>query len=419
MKNLQLKFKETARRFRKSTKAISPVIATLLMIVIAVAASLVAYAWVMGYIGFTVGNAGKAIQIQSITNPDEVDGRVTVYVQNVGDSVVTLSNIYADGVLKVPDVYEAPDGTTAELGVTVLNQTQTAKFVLPDDYSAAASLTVKVVTTDGNFMELKKTFTGGSSGGGGGGTTYSVDFSFGTGGVSVSPSGTQSYDPGDVVAISATADTGYEFDEWVVTGSIIVDDSSSSSTTATINGAGTITATFTEIVVEPEELILRPNGVGTYENLDLQPYWDGWWVDNYENVADSGLGDGDSSYVYRDTSSGYPSFTIDTYATEDSADLGTINSVTVWIRARFNPGTGPGIAETILRVDGTNYYGPPETLGTSYDTYFTTYDDNPAGGDWTWSAINALECGVGLTRASGGGDARCTQVWIVVNYTPP
>ena len=129
------------------------------MIVIAVAASLVAYAWVMGYIGFTVGNAGKAIQIQSITNPDEVDGRVTVYVQNVGDSVVTLSNIYADGVLKVPDVYEAPDGTTAELGVTVLNQTQTAKFVLPDDYSAAASLTVKVVTTDGNFMELKKTFT--------------------------------------------------------------------------------------------------------------------------------------------------------------------------------------------------------------------------------------------------------------------
>ena len=38
-------------KFKRSIKAISPVIATLLMIAIAVVASLVVYAWVSGYMG--------------------------------------------------------------------------------------------------------------------------------------------------------------------------------------------------------------------------------------------------------------------------------------------------------------------------------------------------------------------------------
>jgi flagellin-like protein len=39
------------RKIRKNVKAISPIISVLLMIAIAVVASLVVYAWVMGYIG--------------------------------------------------------------------------------------------------------------------------------------------------------------------------------------------------------------------------------------------------------------------------------------------------------------------------------------------------------------------------------
>ncbi len=56
------------RNFKKNTKAISPVIATLLMIAVAVVASLVAYAWVMGYIGGQTAKTGNAIQIQSMSN---------------------------------------------------------------------------------------------------------------------------------------------------------------------------------------------------------------------------------------------------------------------------------------------------------------------------------------------------------------
>ncbi len=61
-----MNFRKIKRNFRRNTKAISPVIATLLMIAIAVVASLVTYAWVMGYMGFTTDKTGKAIQIQSV-----------------------------------------------------------------------------------------------------------------------------------------------------------------------------------------------------------------------------------------------------------------------------------------------------------------------------------------------------------------
>ena len=56
------------KNFRRNVKAVSTVLATLLMIAVAVAASLVAYAWVMGYIGGTTGKVGKAIQIQSVVH---------------------------------------------------------------------------------------------------------------------------------------------------------------------------------------------------------------------------------------------------------------------------------------------------------------------------------------------------------------
>ena len=50
-------------------KAISPIIATLLLIAIAVVASLVVYAWVMGYVGFQTNNAGNSVKSKVLTWP--------------------------------------------------------------------------------------------------------------------------------------------------------------------------------------------------------------------------------------------------------------------------------------------------------------------------------------------------------------
>ena len=128
-------------KFRRSVKAISPVISVLLMIAIAVAASLVAYAWVMGYMDFTTTKVGKAIQIQSVSGTTN-----TVYVQNVGDSDVVLTDLYVNGVLDATTVDDTPliPGATRGLVAAIT-------FTEPQ-------VTVKVVASDGISAEYTETF---------------------------------------------------------------------------------------------------------------------------------------------------------------------------------------------------------------------------------------------------------------------
>jgi flagellin-like protein len=128
------------RKFRRNVKAISPVISVLLMIAVAVAASLVTYAWVMGYLGFTTTKVGKAIQIQSIAKTGEV------YVQNVGDSVVTLADVYFNGT-------DVGNGSGSLLQVGHTETINTGHVFVNGD-----RVTVKVTATDGTFSEITKIF---------------------------------------------------------------------------------------------------------------------------------------------------------------------------------------------------------------------------------------------------------------------
>jgi flagellin-like protein len=136
---------------KRSMRAISPVIATLLMIAIAVAASLVAYAWVMGYMGFTTSKVDKAIMIQSVTT----DG---VYVQNVGDSLVWVTGIYVNGVADDLSLNQEIDKA----------ETIYFEFAKKADYATLTRMTVKVVCNDGTMTEFVKTNPGAGGGGGGG-----------------------------------------------------------------------------------------------------------------------------------------------------------------------------------------------------------------------------------------------------------
>jgi len=130
-------------KFRRSVKGISPVISVLLMIAIAVAASLVAYAWVMGYMDFTTTKVGKTIQIQSVSLDTN-----TVYVQNVGDADVVITDLYVNGELdaasaSITSTPLIPGDTIGIPAVTVFTEPQ---------------VTVKVVTSDGISAEYTETF---------------------------------------------------------------------------------------------------------------------------------------------------------------------------------------------------------------------------------------------------------------------
>lgn len=105
-------------RFKISRRAVSPVIATLLMIAIAVAASIIVYVWSIGLLGGLMGGGGSQVKEQIIMeayNWPAGTGAFTVTLRNVGSSAVTLANLYVGGVLATNTLTAAinPGGTSA------------------------------------------------------------------------------------------------------------------------------------------------------------------------------------------------------------------------------------------------------------------------------------------------------------------
>jgi flagellin-like protein len=75
----------------KSKKAISPILATLLLIVIAVAAIVVTYAWVMTYVGSTTSQAGIFLSKDNVNWPS---GKISITVRNTGTADATIDKVY-------------------------------------------------------------------------------------------------------------------------------------------------------------------------------------------------------------------------------------------------------------------------------------------------------------------------------------
>ena len=72
----------------RSRRGISPVLATLILIVIAVVAGLVVYSWIMGWIGTQKQQVAFAIKVVRTS-----DTSYTVEIRNVGSITVTLSKV--------------------------------------------------------------------------------------------------------------------------------------------------------------------------------------------------------------------------------------------------------------------------------------------------------------------------------------
>lgn len=79
----------------KSNKGITPILATLLLIVIAVAAIVVTYAWVMVYIHGAGQQAGVILrkEASNLWKP----GSITIYVKNIGTSDAEINKVFING----------------------------------------------------------------------------------------------------------------------------------------------------------------------------------------------------------------------------------------------------------------------------------------------------------------------------------
>lgn len=149
-------------KLRRSIRAISPIISTLLLIAIAVVASLVAYAWVMGFIGNKSSQAGDAVQIQSYTSKS---GNLTIYVQNTGQNLVHLKqngSVYVNNTLYL--ITQSPSGTNVAAGSLIpIPVGQTVEIVTNFPYNPTDYITIKIVSVEGTFIQTSGAAVSGGS----------------------------------------------------------------------------------------------------------------------------------------------------------------------------------------------------------------------------------------------------------------
>ncbi len=148
------------RKFKKNAKALSPVIATIILIAVTVAVSVVVAAW-MG--ALTIGFMGNSEQA-SITNvvlSNQVTPaaeNATVTVQNTGSATVTISSAYIDS--NTAAMWNSAGKAVTSIAIIKgTSQTFTLGFA-GANYATTAQYTIKLMTAKGNTVTNQATYTG-------------------------------------------------------------------------------------------------------------------------------------------------------------------------------------------------------------------------------------------------------------------
>ena len=118
------------RSILKSKKGISPILATLLLIVIAVAAVIVTYAWVMTFTSSTTSQAGAMLTVENVRFYSDDDVEIVIRNSGTGDA-------------KVVEVYQGNESTNLEK--------QSSVDYDPDKQISAGSSILIEVTLDANW----------------------------------------------------------------------------------------------------------------------------------------------------------------------------------------------------------------------------------------------------------------------------
>ncbi|RLF08115.1 MAG: hypothetical protein DRJ64_01705 [Thermoprotei archaeon] len=134
-------------------RGVSPVIAVLLLVVIAVAAAVLTYIWILSYTGTLQQQSGTE-QLQERIKIDgvQVSGNtLTIYVRNIGDVKVNITSAY---LLRNDNVLKSNTGLNVEIDPGQVDSSIQLTGVTLDD---GQTYVVKVVTLKGT--EASYTFT--------------------------------------------------------------------------------------------------------------------------------------------------------------------------------------------------------------------------------------------------------------------
>ncbi len=141
------------RKFKKNSKALSPVIASIILIAVTVAVSVVVAAW-MG--GMTIGFMGNAEQV-SITNiafVSDTTDTLEILVTNSGSTPATVSKAFINGVaVAATDMTVDPAGAIAKSSSATITLDAGAAFL-----EEGSSYQVKLITQKGTSVVNTATY---------------------------------------------------------------------------------------------------------------------------------------------------------------------------------------------------------------------------------------------------------------------
>jgi len=128
---------------RIGRKALSPVMAVLLMLAVFIASGVVTYLWAMGLLGGLMGTGGTQTKEQIVVDAykwNVSSNALILYLRNVGSVEVVLDAIYIDGVQVCSNMSRTLSATGTAVAVSVTS---------PGKYTPGATCTLKVATKSG------------------------------------------------------------------------------------------------------------------------------------------------------------------------------------------------------------------------------------------------------------------------------
>ena len=150
--------KMSIKKFLNSKKAISPILATLLLIVIAVAAIVVTYAWITTYMGSATQQAGALLYKENV----RFDTGITeITVGNSGTEDTRIVRVWlGNSSSNMIDVTEDVTEITGAGAALNAGGTATLTIAWPndnaDDWEAGETYYFRVVPNPGQFLELQE-----------------------------------------------------------------------------------------------------------------------------------------------------------------------------------------------------------------------------------------------------------------------
>jgi hypothetical protein len=130
-------------------KAVDPIIATLLLIAISVAAGIIVYVYVNSLAGGLTGGGGSQVSDQVSMDAYNFGNLAApiITVRDVGSGSVSINNIFFDGQIATVSGTGTPAGCTTGTSIT---PTSTCQFTLvTSGITSGTSHTIKILTTDG------------------------------------------------------------------------------------------------------------------------------------------------------------------------------------------------------------------------------------------------------------------------------